>query len=44
MSNFQAVKESIFLGGCDSVRLRYLGENFVLLSCEGESSKETKSG
>ncbi|KAK7342045.1 hypothetical protein VNO80_24987 [Phaseolus coccineus] len=33
-SNFQAIKESLFLGGCDFVRLRFLGENFVLLSCE----------
>ncbi|KAK7334741.1 hypothetical protein VNO80_26502 [Phaseolus coccineus] len=33
----KAIKESFFLEGCGSVRIRYLGENFVLLSCEGSA-------
>jgi len=31
---FQAIKESLFLGGCGFVNLVFLGEDFVLLSCE----------
>ncbi|KAK7347588.1 hypothetical protein VNO80_22123 [Phaseolus coccineus] len=31
-----SIKESFFLGGFSCVRLRYLGEKFILLSCEEE--------
>ena len=34
--NMQLVKESFVLGGFGVVRLKYLGEKFVLLSCDEE--------
>ncbi|KAK8467808.1 hypothetical protein PHAVU_007G156800 [Phaseolus vulgaris] len=38
LSNFQAVKESVVVGGYGSLSLSYLGENFMLLAGNGEIS------
>jgi len=38
LSNFQAVKESVVVGGYGSLSLSYLGENFMLLAGDGEIS------
>jgi len=37
LSNFQAVKESVVVGGYGSLNLSYLGENFMLLAGDGET-------
>jgi len=38
LSNFLAVKESVVVGGYGSLNLSYLGENFMLLAGDGETS------
>ena len=38
LSNFQAVKESVVVGGFGLLCLSYLGENFMLLAGDGEIS------
>ena len=39
-TNFEDIKNCFFLNGANFIRLRYLGDNVMLLTPEGETSVE----